>query len=167
MAYWDDEPQFGIRVEATIRGLNQFTKKLEPQALFAGARDGLYEVLEELKLIVRENTPYDTGEASGTLYIEVNGTTVQDLEGIVASPEEYFINLEYGRRAGSRMPPSAPIEEWAYRHGMGLSAVFPLRRAIARRGIPARHMMRNALNQGRQHFAYVFFKRFLVNWGRS
>jgi hypothetical protein len=54
--------------------------------------------------------------------------------------------IEYGRRAGSRMPPTGPIARWAQRK-LGLSAkdaknaAFAIAKSIAKRGIPAQRVM--------------------------
>lgn len=50
----------------------------------------------------------------------------------------HAVFVERGRRAGATMPPLAPIRAWALRHGMPAAAAWPIARAIARRGIPAR-----------------------------
>lgn len=50
----------------------------------------------------------------------------------------HAVFVEKGRRAGATMPPIAPIRAWALRHGMPAGAAYPIARAIARRGIPAR-----------------------------
>lgn len=57
--------------------------------------------------------------------------------------------IEEGRRPGARMPPPAVIERWAKRK-LALSpdeaaaAAFPIARAIAARGIPGKHLLREA-----------------------
>lgn len=54
--------------------------------------------------------------------------------------------IEYGRRAGSRMPPVEPIARWAQRR-LGLpykeakQAAFAIRRSIKRRGLKPRHVL--------------------------
>lgn len=64
----------------------------------------------------------------------------------------YASVVEYGRRAGSRMPPIQPIAEWARRR-LGLSskearaAAFGIAASIKRRGIKGRFLMGGALNQ--------------------
>jgi hypothetical protein len=58
--------------------------------------------------------------------------------------------IEKGRRPGSKMPPLSVIKAYAIRK-LGLSeteaklARYPIARAIARRGLRARHVLRNAL----------------------
>jgi hypothetical protein len=59
----------------------------------------------------------------------------------------HAVNVERGRRAGAAMPPLAPIRAWALRHGMSASAAWPIARAIARRGIPARPVLLKPENQ--------------------
>jgi hypothetical protein len=154
-----------IVVEATRQGINNVTKKLSEDVLFLKAHQSLTDVLEELERLVVSYTPSDTGRAQDSIFTEIHGSTLDDLEGIVASDEEYFVNLEYGRRAGARMPPAAPLERWAENHGIESRAVFAIRRAIAARGIRPLHMMERALKVGRTHFATIYFKRFLSGWG--
>lgn len=63
---------------------------------------------------------------------------VQSFFFAVGSDLDYSVNIQRGREAGARMPPDAPIREWAGRHGIPLSLVFVIRRAISVRGIKAR-----------------------------
>jgi hypothetical protein len=153
-----------IRVTATRRGLNGVTSKLSDAALFARVYDSVSGCLSELKENLIPLIPFDQGIAQESIYTVINGYTLNDIEGVVGSDADYFPNLEYGRRAGAQMPPSLPIEEWAERHGIEPSAVFVIRRAIGRRGIPALHLMQKALDMSRQHFPTVFLNRFLSGW---
>jgi hypothetical protein len=62
----------------------------------------------------------------------------------------YAAVIELGRRAGARMPPSDAIARWAQRK-LSLSELearsvgFVIARAIARRGLPPRYVLTNAL----------------------
>jgi hypothetical protein len=51
--------------------------------------------------------------------------------------------VEYGRRAGARMPPPNALATWARRHG-GIDP-FVLARSIGRKGIKARPFLHPAL----------------------
>lgn len=161
----DELPLIGIRVETTNRGLNRVTKKLEQATLFRLARESLQETLTELQRLVVKRVPVNTGRTAENIFTQVEGYTLADLNGIVASPDTHFIVLEYGREPGKPMPPHQPIAEWAADKGIEASAVFPIRRAIGMRGLPALHIMRNAMEEGRGHFAVVWFRRFLAEWG--
>jgi hypothetical protein len=55
----------------------------------------------------------------------------------------YLKYIESGRRAGAKMPPVKPIEDWARKHGIPTdnSTIFLIRRAISRDGIASRPIM--------------------------
>jgi len=148
-----------IKVQATRRGLNAVTRKLEPETLFKSAYESLQDTLDEYKRILIPKIPVDTGQTAGHIFTAIEGHSLQDLNGVVASPDFHFQVLEFGRRAGARMPPSAPLEAWCERHGIDSSAVFAVRLAISRRGLPAHHMMQKTIEEGRKHFATVWFKQ--------
>lgn len=154
-----------IRVKATRRGLNAVTKKLEPEELYRRAYASLEDTLDEMKRILIPKIPVDTGQTAGRIFTHIEGTTLKDLSGVVASPDFHFATLEYGRQAGAKMPPAPPLEAWCERHGIDSSAVFAVRLAISRRGLPAHHMMQRTIEEGRKHFATVWFKRFMEGWG--
>ena len=65
--------------------------------------------------------------------------------------------IEFGRRAGARMPPPDLIEEWAHRHGMD-GAGFVIARAIARRGLPAHHILEKTARNGAPKVVELFEK---------
>lgn len=66
--------------------------------------------------------------------------------GRVGTRVEYGPYIEWGRRAGRKMPPIWIIEEWAARHGMA-GAGFVIARAIGRRGLRAKHIMERAARE--------------------
>jgi hypothetical protein len=72
-------------------------------------------------------------------YLTVRGVTVDFWNS--AAHAVFVLN---GRRAGSAMPPHDPIYEWVMRHIGDPRAVYPIRRAIAIRGIRARPVLRLA-----------------------
>jgi hypothetical protein len=69
---------------------------------------------------------------------------------VLFNASRYADIIERGRRPGSKMPPLAVVEQYAIRK-LGLSdteaklARYPIARAIARRGLRARRVLRNAL----------------------
>ena len=63
---------------------------------------------------------------------------------VLLNDAPYAAVIEGGRRPGARMPPRGPIEAWVHRKGIGIPA-FVIQRAIARRGIKAKHILKNAL----------------------
>jgi hypothetical protein len=59
----------------------------------------------------------------------------------IRNVKAHAVFVERGRRAGAAQPPIAPIRAWALRRGLPASAAWPIARAIARRGIPARPVL--------------------------
>jgi hypothetical protein len=156
-----------IRVTATRRGLNAVTSKLAPDVLYDATYESLQDTLDEYKRILVNKIPIDTGQTAGNIFTAIEGSTMQDLSGVVASPDFHMAVLEFGRRAGARMPPAAPLEAWCERHGIDSSAVFAIRRAIGRRGLPAHHYMQKTIEEGRKHFSVVWFRRFVESWQQT
>lgn len=163
---WQD-PRYGIKVVATRRGLNGVTAKLEPAVLFKHAKESLGDALEDIKKRVIQYTPVARGLTAENIFTAIEGETLADLNGIVASPDEWFPVLEFGRRAGARMPPRQPIEEWMDIKGLDRRFSFVVRRNISIRGLPALHIMQRALNESKDKFATIWFNRFLADWGKS
>lgn len=155
-----------ISVSATTIGLNQVTAKMDPEVLFRSVRQSLIDTLEELRHDVRAYTPYASWETRDGISIEVNGSTIHNLNGRVFSPHRHFRVLEHGRRPGARMPPPGPLIQWIHESGADIDVkdVFVLQRKIQQRGLPALHIMRNALARQRPHFAVVFMRRIMEDW---
>lgn len=63
--------------------------------------------------------------------------------------------IEFGRRPGGKMPPPNLIEEWAHRHGMDGSG-FVIARAIARHGLPAKHILEKTARAGTPKIVGLF-----------
>ncbi len=133
---------------------------------YAGAepvvRDELTKAMTRSALLVegqaRRVAPVDTGRLRGSITHEVRpfGGGVR---GTVGTTVVYAPPVEIGRRAGAAMPPAGALLGWMGRHGIPASAEFVVRRAIGRRGIPARPFLRRALREMegriRQEFAQV------------
>jgi hypothetical protein len=79
-------------------------------------------------------------------------THVGSWESEIIPTAPWAINVEEGRKAGAKMPPSDPIEAWMARHGIPLELSFVIRRAIGERGIPARPFLKPALEANRTKF---------------
>lgn len=88
--------------------------------------------------LARQEAPRDTGGIAQSLHAQVRG-----LEMNVRSAHPGALAVEFGRHS-TQMPPVSALRAWASRHGIDDSAVFPIARAIARRGIKGRFFMRRA-----------------------
>jgi len=122
-------------------------------------------MLHSLQLIASEakakkNAPVDTGRLRASIGAktkegirEVKGVGA-DVVGRVGSRVEYAIYQEIGRRPG-KMPPIAPIEEWARRHGMA-GMGFVIARAIGRRGLKGKRFLERAAKEKAEQVARTF-----------
>jgi hypothetical protein len=66
-------------------------------------------------------------------YGQVDGNTLT-----VANKAPHMVFVERGRRPNKRQPPTSAIEPWCLAKGMKKDAVFPIARAIGKRGIKPR-----------------------------
>jgi|SRR5215831_1090407 len=149
----------GIVID-TPTGFVEFDRSLDPRLFDAKARRAMRESMKLLQKIARDKTPIDTGRAGRTLTTRIIGQAV-NLTGVLASPEQYFYNLEYGRSVGATMPPEAPLAAWANRHGIeGRGAVYLIRRAISRRGIKPLRILQQSLDQGMPDIVRMWQKEF-------
>ena len=101
----------------------------------------------------RQNVAYDTGRLAGSITHVINGSG-PTLEGRVGPSVRYGASVEFGRRAGARMPPVDALMGWVGRHprpgrGSRRSQAFALARSIQRRGIRPRPFLRPAYRANR------------------
>ena|SRR5688572_10605716 len=132
-----------VRFDVTFEGLGKLRQKLgrftnTPALAEATGKKFFVEaskIMNEAKRILVEEGHVDEGQLvqSGQVATpEIVGGKVIVRFGFTAP---YAVNVHEGRAPGRKMPPEGPIADWARRHGLPPEAVFPIRRAIARRGI--------------------------------
>jgi phage gpG-like protein len=92
--------------------------------------------------------PVDTGRLRNSIAHEVTASG-QSVTGRTGTNVQYGPVVEYGRAAGSAMPPAGALSGWMSRHGIEASAEFAIRRSIARRGIRKRPYLKPALDKNR------------------
>lgn len=149
-----------ISIQLDPNVIRQARRVLDEGMWRARLRAAMNESLIYLQGLVQQGTPVNTGKLRGSIFTEMRGTET-NLRGQVASPLFYGLVVEMGRRPGRRMPPLAAIGQWAQRK-LGLSAdeamkaAWPIARAIAIRGIPARFMFRNAAARGASMVEEIF-----------
>lgn len=83
----------------------------------------------------------------------------------VFNKSAHGIFVEDGRKPGSRMPPDAPIREWAKRHGIDETRIFALRKAIGLKGIGPRRVMSDA--HVRQEVGSMAFWALQKHWAMT
>lgn len=93
-----------------------------------------------------EATPVATGTLRRSYKLQPAPTA---WSGTLVNTATYAKVVEEGRRPGAPMPPKGALIAWMKTNGIDESLEFVIRRAIGRRGIPARNMMKNALAKNR------------------
>lgn len=88
----------------------------------------------------REAAPVDTGLLRNSIAAEA-----MPWFGTVGTNVAYAEAVHEGRRPGAPMPPQGALLPWMERHGLAAKLEFAIRRGIARRGIPARRFLADAL----------------------
>jgi predicted thioredoxin/glutaredoxin len=112
----------------------------------------LIKISEYAKRTYRQDLTDKYKIASGKLFnsidyrLEVNETNVK----LYFVAEKYWINIEDGRKAGSKMPPISVIKRWIIQRGIvgrnGISndsLAYLISRSIAKKGIKAQPFLRN------------------------
>ena len=106
----------------------------------------LADVMDDAEIRARSGMRIDTGDnrskTRGTVQ-RVPGGAI----GRLGSSAKHAYVMELGRRPGGRMPPQGVLLGWMRRHGIPESAEYPIRRKIARRGIPADHNLRDTMRR--------------------
>lgn len=138
-------------MQTEIRGLNETIENLNriEQAL----RDTT-EPMQQATLIVagaaKRNAPVNTGVLRASIMPEVVNQGNETM-GVVGSNMTYAPPMELGTRPF--WPPLTALETWARRHG---TTAYVVARAIARRGLRARHYLRRAMEDNRDRIVRIF-----------
>ena len=158
-------------IEVELQGDKRLIKKLVAGVYLAP----LHKLIRTVTLLgeryAREGVVKDTAGLARSIESEAKG-----LNGRVFSLAAHALPVEFGRRAGARMPPTSrdgrpgPLVGWLRRHGIPIEAEFVVARAIARRGIKGRFFMRKAHQRLRNELPTLIgrTKREIERlWGRS
>jgi hypothetical protein len=119
--------------------------KAAPEALKKGLLSGALRSVVEMQKRTTDALVFDRGG-----YRRSWKATPTASGALLFNDAPYSPIIEEGRRPGARPPPSAVIERWAKRK-LALSdseakaAAFPIARAIGKRGIAGKHLLRDAL----------------------
>jgi hypothetical protein len=170
-----------IRIELDRPGFDAVKARLDPGRYDRAIDGAMDEGLTYLQGEVQKGTPVDLGLLRAGEHTEVTGHSVQIIGKVVTAPESsaYALTVEDGRRPGGKMPPVAALLGWVQRHGIAgsysvkthrrlggkarvqdenLRAAWAIARAIQRRGIPGRHMFRDAAIRGKPVVVAIFEK---------
>ncbi len=168
--------QLGPEWEAFDRRLQRTPEQMERDM-----RRALQASLLMLEADARRMAPQDTRRLAGSIAPEISGA-YPNLVGRVGPTVRYGATMEFGRRAGAKMPPVDALLGWVRRHwrpafigplprgqlrprraappGVGetqlRSRAFALARAIQRRGIQPRPYLRPAWNRNQARIEALF-----------
>lgn len=115
--------------KSVVRGIRAGAERALPIAVAAGDAKGVFDTGEYRRKWKTRNLS--------------DGASIDNTSG-------HGDIIEKGRRKGRRQPPSKVVARWAERK-LGLSpeeakrAAYPIARAIARRGIAGRHVVRDVM----------------------
>jgi hypothetical protein len=143
--------QLGPEWDAFLSRLQRTPEEFERQM-----RQTLQASLLLIEADARTGAPQDTRRLSGSITSQITGT-YPNLIGEVGPSVRYGRFVEFGRRAGAKMPPVDALIGWVMRHwhpiaqrrrGVSQSTLrgeaFVLARAIQRRGIQPQPFMQRA-----------------------
>lgn len=130
-----------MTLSAEVKGLEALQKKLRSPLFKQPLRNLLSDAADIAEIKAKRAAPKDTSSMARNITPDVGSTKAK-----VSLPRnlEYYHVMEFGRKPGGKLPPLPAIAAWARRKGISASAVFPIARAIARRGIKGRFFMRQA-----------------------
>lgn len=149
----------GFSISIDDSQVKALMRKWTPEQVQRRSVRAMNESLAYLRMLIVESAPVGvTGHLRGSVFTSIRGKPT-DLRGIVASPLEYAIIVERGRKPG-RFPPRAPIELWARRVLGDASLWFVVARAIARRGIAGKHIFEQAAQKGEGTVKRIWRKHF-------
>lgn len=139
-------------MEARLAAMPQVTEREVRRALTAS--------LLLIAADARRGAPQDTRRLGASISSRVVGT-FPTLEGRIGPSVLYGAPVEFGRRAGARMPPVDALMGWVRRHWGGSPSLvrqraFVLARSIQRRGIRPQPYMQPALEKNRQGIDRLF-----------
>jgi hypothetical protein len=97
--------------------------------------------------IVQERGRVDLGQLTGSIVPAPVRRMGRSVTGGWGTNERHAAVNEFGRRPGSRQPPTAALLPWLARHGIPAEAAFVVARSIGRRGIPGIFFLRDALDE--------------------
>ena len=127
---------------------------------------GIEDALDVMADIVlgkaKKYAPVDSGRLRNGLFVELPEGRRGGVR-FVTSPSPYAYVMEHGRKPGGKWPPEAPISLWVRRQ-LGIppedprhaSAVYFLRRKIAKQGIQPRAFFQLAADFGNEEARRVF-----------
>lgn len=147
--------------------INEMVNRLNraPEVMATELRRAMQASLLLVEADARSNASRDTGRLAGSISSSIQGDGLQ-LVGTVGPSVQYGRFVEFGRRAGARMPPVNALIPWVQRHFHAprervtattlRSEAYALARSIARRGIPPQPYLQPAYEHNRDRIDALF-----------
>lgn len=136
-----------------IKGIGSLAAKLTELAL-AQTRAAVREVKVAALNIqngARRRVRVDRGRLRNAISHEVTEDGLSATIGMVGTEGGAMAKIamanEFGRRAGSKQPPTEEIRGWARRHGIDPKLAFVIARSIGRKGTPAQPFLFPAFDE--------------------
>ena len=104
--------------------------------------------------MIKNEPKVNTGRLKGSLESRVLDTAFGTSYTLLVLAEDYFIYVDKGRKAGSKMPPLEPIRQWCRDREIPISAAYPIAKKIAEEGIPATNISSRMLKKALSDAAY-------------
>ena len=124
-------------------------KKLEETILLFGL-----EMADIAYALVKNEPKVNSGRLRDSFNPEVKETAFGTSYTLLMWAEDYFIFVDQGRKAGSKMPPLEPIRKWCRDKNIPESAAFPIAKKIAEEGIPATNISERMFKKAFKNVAY-------------
>jgi len=135
----------GFPADATGEGLDIYRMKMG-QALRLS--------LDKIKNEAKKLTPVNNGALAKSIEWLDYHTTGGEMYGIVSTPLQYGIPIEYG--TAPHWVPIAPLKLWAKRVFGDESVAYAVQKAIARRGTKGRFMFRQGFAMSKRSINTYF-----------
>jgi len=116
------------------------------------------EIADIAYALVKNEPKVNTGKLRDSFNPEVKETAFGTSYTLLMWAEDYFVYVDQGRKAGSKMPPLEPIKQWCRDKGIPESAAFPIAKKIAEEGIPATNISKRMMKQVFSNIAWRNFE---------
>lgn len=151
-----------MEVDIDVTGAENLARSLAgaKPILDAELEGAMVRSVAAVQLDVQTATPVWQGQARRSVT-----TTASPTKGTIGTNLVHaIVQIETGRRAGAPMPPQGSMLAWMASKGIPEDREYVIRRAISRKGIPARHLFTQAFQSNAPQIRAEFqaaIKRFI------
>lgn len=136
------------KLRETQREMDRVARELHGDPMVEAMRDSTLYVTRD----ARRLSPVDMGVLRASIVPEVSSSG-KEVRGVVGSDKKHAPFMEFGTRP--HWPPISALVTWARRHG---TSAYLVARAIARKGIKERRMLREGLAMNRDRIKQRFIR---------